>query len=110
MNAVYRVANLSKQGHWQALESEREWEAKTQSYLGFIAEVREIHPGMGLRAIYEQYQPEGIGRDAFLAPGRAYGLILEPMRLHSRTTSASRTDAIAICLQASSFPTSIRFG
>lgn len=86
MNAVYRVANLSKQGHWQALESEREWEAKTQSYLGFIAEVREIHPGMGLRAIYEQYQPEGIGRDAFLALGRAYGLILEPMRLHSRTT------------------------
>jgi putative transposase len=86
MNAVYRVANLSKQGHWQSLEREREWEAKTESYLGFIAEIREMQPGMGLRAIYEQYQPEGIGRDAFIALGGAYGLILEPMRLSTRTT------------------------
>lgn len=41
---------------------------------------------MGLRAIYEQYQPEGIGRDAFLALGRAFGLMLEAPRNQTRTT------------------------
>lgn len=86
MNALYLSAGISKQGHWQAIESEREWASKEQSYLGFIAEVREMHPGMGLRSIYEQYQPEGIGRDAFIALGRHYGWILETPKSQTRTT------------------------
>jgi len=86
MNDVYLSAGISKQGHWQAVERECEIETKQQSYLGFIAEVRAIHPGMGLRAMYEQYQPEGIGRDNFIALGRALGLMLEPKRSQVRTT------------------------
>jgi hypothetical protein len=86
MNAVYLSAGISKQGHWQAVEREREIEAKQQSYIGFIAEVRAIHPGMGLRAMYEQYQPEGIGRDNFIALGRAFGCMVEPKRNQVRTT------------------------
>jgi hypothetical protein len=27
-----------------------------------ISKIRAIHPGMGLRAMYEQYQPEGLVR------------------------------------------------
>jgi putative transposase len=86
MNAVYLTAGISKQGHWQAIEREREIETKQQSYHGFIAEVRAIHPGMGLRAMYQQYQPEGIGRDNFIALGRALGLMVEPKRNQVRTT------------------------
>jgi putative transposase len=86
MNALYLSTGISKQGHWQAIEREREWEANAQSYLGFIAEVRDIHPGMGLRAIYEQYQPEDIGRDAFIALGRASGMMVETKRNQARTT------------------------
>jgi hypothetical protein len=41
---------------------------------------------MGLRAMYEQYQPEGIGRDTFIALGRSLGLMLEPKRNQVRTT------------------------
>ena len=86
MNALYLTAGISKQGHWQATEREAEWASKERIYLGCIAEVREMHPGMGLRAIYEQYQPEGIGRDAFIALGRRYGWILEAPKNQTRTT------------------------
>ncbi len=86
MNAVYLCAGISKQGHWQAIEREQELEAKQHSYCGFIAEVRAIHPGMGLRAMYEQYRPDGIGRDNFIALGRAFGLMVEPIQNQPRTT------------------------
>lgn len=58
-------------------------------YLGFILEVRKIHPGMGLRAIYDNFQPEGIGRDAFIEIGKHGGLMLEERKAPHRTTFSS---------------------
>lgn len=86
MRAVYLLCGISKQSHHQALSRARDLEAKQSVYVGFMAEVREMHPGMGLRTMHEHFQPEGIGRDAFIALGLSEGFRLEVVRNHVRTT------------------------
>lgn len=48
-----------------------------------------MHPGMGLRSIYDNYQPSGIGRDAFIEIGKQGGLMLEQRKTPHRTTYSS---------------------
>jgi transposase InsO family protein len=47
---------------------------------------REIHPGMGLRTMYDMLQPEGIGRDNFIALGLGEGFRLQTREKETRTT------------------------
>lgn len=54
--------------------------------IGLILEVRQIHPGMGLKSIYELTRPEEVGRDGFIKIGSAAGLILHPVRSSPKTT------------------------
>jgi putative transposase len=51
-----------------------------------MEQVREIHPGMGLRTMYEMLQPEGIGRDGFIALGLQEGFRLQTTEPQVRTT------------------------
>lgn len=69
MNALYLLVGISRQGHLQSVRHMEEEMAKEPFFIGFITEIREIHPGMGLRTMYEQFMPVGIGRDAFIALG-----------------------------------------
>jgi transposase InsO family protein len=55
-------------------------------YIRLIEQTREIHPGMGLRTIYDMLQPEGIGRDAFIALGLREGYRLKAIEKKTRTT------------------------
>lgn len=91
MEDIYITASISRQGHYKALERERTWEDKIVFYTNFIYEVRSIHPGMGLRAIYEQHQPEEIGRDAFIALGLSQGFRLRAISNPKRTTYSIKT-------------------
>lgn len=61
-------------------------QAKAVLYIRMMEEVREIHPGMGLRTMYEMLQPEGIGRDAFIALGLQEGFRLKNIEKKTRTT------------------------
>lgn len=88
MNAVYLIAGVSRQGHHQALQRQTEEQAKEPFYLGLIEQVREMHPGMGLRTMYEQFGPEGIGRDAFIALGLRAGYRLRAPENPQITTRA----------------------
>lgn len=54
--------------------------------IGLIIEVRQIHPAMGLKSIYELTRPEEVGRDAFIKIGGAAGLIIHPVRSSPKTT------------------------
>jgi len=76
MKWLYLLCGISKQAHSQALKRLAQIASKTQYYIGFIYQVRVHHPGMGLRRMYEQFNPEGIGRDHFIALGLAAGLRL----------------------------------
>lgn len=80
------IAGISRQGHAQGLSRQLRLEDKIPTYLGFIDQVRAFHPGMGLRAIYEQFEPEGIGRDAFIALGLGAGYRLKTYRSAFLTT------------------------
>ncbi len=86
MNALYKLSQISKQGHYQAIKRQEHWESQSLLYLGVIQDIRVNHPGMGLRSIYEMVQPEGIGRDAFIELGVRHGFQLEPVRAPHRTT------------------------
>ena len=49
-----------------------------------------MHPGMGLRSIYELNKPrEVVGRDAFISIGLAYGFRLITHKNPTRTTFSS---------------------
>src|SRR3954465_3711253 len=56
-----------------------------------MQQVREIHPGMGVRTIYEMLQPDGIGRDAFVALGLQEGFRLKSVEKQTRTTYSTRS-------------------
>jgi transposase InsO family protein len=59
---------------------------KAVLYVRLMEQVREIHPGMGLRTIYEMLHPEGIGRDAFITLGLQEGFRLKNVEKQTRTT------------------------
>lgn len=86
MKVVYLLCNLSKQAHQQAMGRLVSQQQKAVVYIGLMAETRDIHPGMGLRTMYEMLQPEGIGRDAFVALGLQEGYRLKALDKYVRTT------------------------
>jgi len=88
MKWIYQLCGISKQAHSKALKRLAQIEDKTDYYIGFILEVRLHHPGMGLRRIYEQFNPEGIGRDQFIALGLTHGLRLRKVHNAIKTTRA----------------------
>lgn len=65
MQSMYLIANISRQGHYKEVRHEKIIAEKSIFYVGLMYKIREFHPGMGLRKMYEQFQPEGIGRDAW---------------------------------------------
>ena len=89
MNSIYQYCQISKQAHHQNLQREQSWLSLEQVILGLILQAREIHPAMGLRTIYNTYQPESIGRDAFIGIGLKYGFRTKIFKSRTKTTFAS---------------------
>lgn len=86
MKEVYLYCNLSKQAHHQAYRRIIRQLDKEAIYIRLMEQAREIHPGMGLRTLYEMLEPEGIGRDAFIALGLREGFRLKAIDKKTRTT------------------------
>ena len=86
MNDVFALCGISRQSHYQALQRDLQEAQKAELYVRSMAQVREIHPGMGLRTMYEMLQPDGIGRDAFVALGLQEGFRLKTIEKQTRTT------------------------
>ena len=57
-----------------------------------MEQVREIHPSMGLRTMYDMLQPEGIGRDAFITLGLHEGFRLKTVEKYTRTTYSIKSN------------------
>ena len=86
MNDVFILCGISRQAHHQALLRHLQEEQKAVLYVRLMEQVREIHPGMGLKTMYDMAQPEGIGRDAFIALGLQEGFRLKTIEKQTRTT------------------------
>lgn len=80
------LCGIRKQSHYKCIKLEKEALEKAPLYIGFIVEIRIIHPGMGLRTMYERYEPEAIGRDAFISLGLENGFRLRSVHKSVRTT------------------------
>lgn len=110
MNDVYVICDLTKQAHHQAVEREKTWTKKAESYIALMHGVRELHPGMGLRTMHEMVQPEGIGRDSFIALGLTAGFRLQTVSNPTRTTFSTPLDVIRTFCGVLSLRTSTKFG
>ena len=84
MQDIYLLNGVSKQGHHQAMQRERAWQDKSVFYIALMYEIREVHPAMGLRTMYEMSQP--VGRDAFIFLGLQAGFRLQIAHNPIRTT------------------------
>ena len=51
-----------------------------------MKEYRQSHPGIGLRKLYDQLNPEGIGRDKFIDVMQTMGMQLAYKRNAQKTT------------------------
>ncbi|MEM6724849.1 MAG: DDE-type integrase/transposase/recombinase [Bacteroidota bacterium] len=91
MKAVYLHYGISRQSHFAALQRAVKLRDMEAVYLGLICELRSLHPGMGLRTMYNQFQPEGIGRDAFIALGLRWGFRLRAINNPYRTTHSVKS-------------------
>ena len=72
-------------------------------YIGFIVEFRVMHPGMGLRSMYETYEPAGIGRDAFIALGLRNGFRIRAVHKTVRTTYSVKSNRYSNLLENKRF-------
>jgi transposase InsO family protein len=89
---VLRYCGISRQAHHQALQRRGEEAEKAILYIALMTEIRLIHPGMGLRTMYEISRPEGIGRDAFIALGLQEGFRLTTLENQIRTTYSVKSN------------------
>jgi len=92
MNDLYGICGISRQAHAKAVIREAALKERDYLYVNFMHEIRQHHPGMGLRKMYEQFEPADIGRDAFIALGLRAGLRLRSMGNPVRTTDSVKSN------------------
>jgi transposase InsO family protein len=90
MKDVYLLCNLSRQAHHQACKRLLRQLDKEVVYIRLMEQAREIHPGMGLRTMYDMLEPEGIGRDAFIVLGLREGFRLKALEKKTRATYSAK--------------------
>jgi putative transposase len=92
MSDVLALCGISRQAHYQGIRRAVGESQKGELYVRMMAQVREIHPGMGIRTMYDMLQPEGIGRDAFIALGLQQGFRLKSVDKKTRTTYSVKSN------------------
>lgn len=88
MNPLFRAIGMSKQAFYQW---KNRWQMQVgieQQILYLVRQIRQDHPGMGVRDIYFKLAPLPIGRDKFEDLCRSYGLFIEITRNPCRTTDS----------------------
>jgi len=76
---------------------------KAELYVRIMEEVRQEHPGMGLRTMYDMLQPDGIGRDAFISLGLQEGFRLKTVEKYTRTTYSVKSSRYSNLLASKTF-------
>jgi putative transposase len=91
LKRIYLLCNVSKQAHHQAVLRIKRQTENQDIYVRLMDQTRDIHPGMGLRTMYDLLQPDGIGRDAFIALGLQQGFRLKAVEKQTRTTQSIKS-------------------
>ncbi|MDZ7681408.1 MAG: IS3 family transposase [Fodinibius sp.] len=86
LNALYKVAGVTKQAVWAHCKRERRQLELTGNLMKQVDGRRAQHPGCGLEKLYWHLQPEGIGRDRFCSTMMALGYGVRRTPNNMRTT------------------------
>jgi len=90
MKQLYEIVDISKQAHLSFIERHSRQEHDCMVVLSAIAALRELHPQMGAKKMYDLLQPESVGRDKFIAIAIANGYGVQITRNFQKTTHTSR--------------------
>jgi putative transposase len=88
MNEIYRVIGTSKQNVHQRLSRDLQQLDEQSQLIGIIEQVREDHPTMGAKALYQKLSPRTMGRDRFFHWYRENGFKIVPKKNWRRTTDS----------------------
>lgn len=91
LNALYRVAGISKQAVWEHFQREHEALAMIRRVMVLVDERRAEHPGAGLEKLYWQIRPDGMGRDKFCHIFGTLGYGVQRPTTRMRTTIPAHT-------------------
>jgi hypothetical protein len=86
MNRVYAVAGVSRQAHHQHGNREAARENLVADLVAQVDELRADHPGCGLEKVHRALQPEGMGRDRFVALFQSLGYGVVKRKNYQRST------------------------
>jgi putative transposase len=103
MESLYSLVGISRQGHWESVKRQLSIRELERFYVGLMLEIRIMHPGMGLRKMHDQFQPEGIGRDAWIALGLREGFRLAYTKNAAITTVPLRSNKYSNLLDNKKF-------
>jgi len=90
LEIIYDVSGISRQSHSNYQKRRKEDQDDELMVINSIIAVRELHPCMGLRKIYELLLPENVGRDNFIDIGVENGFCLPKPKNYQRTTYSSK--------------------
>ena len=89
MNEIFRYIGYSKQAFHQKMTRQSREREKELLLLPIILQLREDHPGVAARQLYEILKPESMGRDKFERLCFEHGLKLQRPRAFKRTTDST---------------------
>ena len=89
MNQIYRVIGTTRQNVHQRLNDLLAIEEEKAQLLVLIDQVREDHPRMGAKILYQKIHPLVMGRDRFIAFYNEAGYKLRVVKNYRRTTDSS---------------------
>lgn len=87
MKAIYQVLGTSRQNLHQRLKQHLTMEEEKRQVMQLIKEIREEHPQMGAKVLYEKIQPQKLGRDRFINFYNSSGFTLAGKKPYRSTTS-----------------------
>lgn len=89
MNQLYKAIGTTKQNIHQRLDCYLVMEEEKAILLPVMRQIREDHPGMGAKMMYEKLQTVCMGRDRFIDYYNEKGFKLQQTKNYRRTTDSS---------------------
>lgn len=89
MNQIYRAIGTTKQNVHQRLDRQRQIQEEQTLLLPLMHQIRQDHPGMGAKMMYEKLQPTSMGRDKFMEFYTQCGFGLPRAANYRKTTNSN---------------------
>lgn len=102
MNQIYKAIGTSKQNMHQRLNKDLQEQDEREHLIAIVEQVREDHPSMGCKALYQKLSPQTMGRDCFYRWYKQEGFTIKSRKNWRRTTDSSgviRFDNLTDCIE-----------